>query len=200
MKRICEMEFTWLPITLFWSFGVICFTGMSLLAYVCVKLLFGGTVFIGTLDSPLVVERNNNFCKLEIPIQEPETPVIEVEPYNGVYTFTQTYKGSRIDTNYYNLLKENCKTEGGLKLVVAISVAESGMGRDLPYREANFWGYFLNNDRNFDPSREEMARVICNGIETYYMGVNNNTELARRYVGHDPSDWLFRVNWALSQM
>ncbi len=122
----------------------------------------------------------------------------EIEPVK--VQFTDIYRGSRIDNEYYSLLKENCTTEEGLKLVIAISVAESGMGRDLPHRHSNFWGWFKNGDRNYDPSREEMAEVICKGIESYYMGVNTNYDMAMRYVGYDPSSWLNRVNWALGQM
>jgi len=130
----------------------------------------------------------------------PSQPVQAEMIRTGCLKFTDTYRGSRIDNDYYRLLKENCETEEVLELVIAISVAESGMGRDLPHRHSNFWGWFKGGDRNYDPSREEMAEVICKGIGNYYKGVNTNYDMASRYVGYDPSDWLNRVNWALGQM
>ena len=57
----------------------------------------------------------------------------------AVKEFTQSYRGSRIDDKYFNLLDKYCSDEA-LRTVVAISVAETGMGRDVK-RQSNFYGW-----------------------------------------------------------
>ena len=86
--RICEMEFTWLPITLFWGFVVLCIVGAVAFIYAAIHLLFGYVIFLGTIDNGIKVQSNNHFCEIEFPekeieepIQEPVAPVIETEPY-----------------------------------------------------------------------------------------------------------------------
>ena len=94
--RICEMEFTWLPITLFWGFVVLCIVGAVAFIYAAIHLLFGYVIFLGTIDNGIRVQSNNHFCEIEFPeyceiefpeeeveevIQEPEAPVIHTKDY-----------------------------------------------------------------------------------------------------------------------
>lgn len=120
--------------------------------------------------------------------------------YDAVESFTESYRGSRIDGVYLDLLASECSDEA-LRIVVAISVSESGMGRDLPNRQSNFWGFFKNNNRNYDPSREQMAKDICNGVEDHYMDLDTNMEAVIRYTGNDrPTTWYNNFMWAMNQM
>ncbi len=128
-------------------------------------------------------------------INTPENQQIE-----AIRAFTQSYGGSRIDNEYFSLLENACADSEVLRLVVAISVAESGMGRDLPYRQSNFWGWFKGGNSNYDPSREVMAQDICTGIATHYMNVRTDVGQATRYVGYNPAGWMANVNWAYAQM
>jgi hypothetical protein len=135
-------------------------------------------------------------CELEIPeVEEVVDPELE-----AIRKFTQVYGGSRIDAEYFVLLENACETTEGLRTVVAISVAESGMGRDLPSRVSNFWGWFKGGDKNYDPSREVMASDICTGIETHYMGIGTDIAKATRYVGYYSADWIYNFTWAYAQM
>lgn len=131
-----------------------------------------------------------------IVIEEEEEPDPQLE---AIRAFTKRYRGSRIDGEYFELLEQYCSIEG-LRTVVAISVAESGMGRDTPFRHSNFWGWFANGNRNYDPDRETMSRVICSGIERNYIGIGHDFNKAYRYVGHNPTNWLSNFNWAYYQM
>ncbi len=130
----------------------------------------------------------------EIVHEDPPDPRIE-----AIRAFTKRYRGSRIDGQYFELLEKNCSVEG-LRTVVAISVAESGMGRDTPFRHSNFWGWFAGGNRNYDPDKETMSRVICTGIERNYIGIGHDFNKASRYVGHNPTNWLSNFNWAYYQM
>ncbi len=114
-------------------------------------------------------------------------------------TFVASYRGSRISKSYLKILRDTCKNEEVLKRVVAMSVSESGMGRDLPNRKSNYWGYFLNNNKKYDPSREEMARVICNGVAKYYYNMTPSN--ISRYTGNDrTSNWSRIYFWSMGQM
>ncbi len=118
-----------------------------------------------------------------------------------VKEFVEWYPGSRIDSEYLALLNEECNDDNLLKEVVAISVAEGAMGRDLPHRQSNFWGWFKGGDRNYDPSREEMAEVICTGIGDNYRGIGNSPVMIARYTGNDrASNWKNIFSWSMSQM
>jgi hypothetical protein len=116
----------------------------------------------------------------------------------AIKRFTQSYRGSRIDDKYFTLLDQYCSDEA-LRTVVAISVAESGMGRDVK-RQSNFYGWFKGGDRNYDPSQEVMAKEICNGVEKYYLNIGTDSAKSRRYVGHDTTNWLRNYRWAYAQM
>lgn len=133
---------------------------------------------------------------------------VYIQPYNpkpvvnkqvkAIKKFTQSYRGSRIDDKYFTLLDKNCSDEA-LRTVVAISVAESGMGRDVK-RQSNFFGWFKGGNRNYDPSQEVMAKEICNGVQKSYIGIGNSVAKAKKYVGSNPSNWLRNYRWAYEQM
>jgi len=116
----------------------------------------------------------------------------------AIKKFTQSYRGSRIDDKYFDLLDENC-TDEGLRTVVAISVAETGMGRDVN-RQSNFFGWFKGGNRNYDPSRKVMAREICKGVQKSYLNIGSDSAKARKYVGHSTTTWLRNYRWAYAQM
>lgn len=132
-----------------------------------------------------------------VPTRVPE--VKQVARVSNVDAFVKSYRGSRIDDSYLKILRGACKDEELLKRVVAMSVSESGMGRDLPHRQSNFWGWFKSGDRNYDPSREQMAQDICNGVRKYYYDMT--PERVARYTGGDrSSNWANIYNWAMAQM
>ncbi|HCC68114.1 TPA: hypothetical protein DEP90_02835, partial [Patescibacteria group bacterium] len=112
--------------------------------------------------------------------------------------FTQAYPGSRIDNEYFAYLDKYCSDET-LRTVIAISVAESSMGKNSK-RNSNWYGWFKGGNRNYDPSQEEMAKVICTGVEKYYLGIGSDNNKVKRYVGGDPTNWMKNFNWAYNQM
>ena len=116
----------------------------------------------------------------------------------AIKRFTQSYRGSRIDDKYFALLDEYCSDEA-LRTVVALSVAETGMGRDVS-RQSNFYGWFKGGNRNYDPDMETMAKEICNGVEKNYLNIGNDMTKAKKYVGYVSNDWLYNYRWAYAQM
>jgi hypothetical protein len=116
----------------------------------------------------------------------------------SIKKFTQSYGGSKIDDKYFALLDKYCSDEG-LRTVVAISVAETGMGRDTS-RKSNFYGWFKGGNRNYDPSVETMAKDICTGVEKNYLNIGNDMGKAKKYVGYVSNDWLYNYRWAYAQM
>jgi hypothetical protein len=119
-------------------------------------------------------------------------------PVIAIKKFTQTYSGSRIDDEYFAYLDEHCSDEA-LRTVVAISVAESSMGRNTS-NKANFFGWFKGGNRKYDTDKETMAKEICTGITKYYIGIGEDMSKARKYVGHDTTTWLRNYRWAYNQM
>lgn len=135
-----------------------------------------------------------------------EDGIVEVVPAEvfmedsttAVKRFTKSYRGSRIDDKYFALLDKYCSDEA-LRVVVAISVAETGMGRDVK-RQSNFYGWFKGGNRNYDPSQEVMAKEICRGVQKSYIGIGSNNAKAKKYVGYVSNDWLYNYRWAYAQM
>lgn len=119
-------------------------------------------------------------------------------PVQAIKKFTETYSGSRIDKEYFALLDEHCSDEA-LRTVVAISVAESSMGRNTS-RKSNFFGWFAGGNRNYDPDQETMAKEICEGVEKNYLNIGNDMAKAKKYVGYVSNDWLRNFRWAYAQM
>lgn len=127
---------------------------------------------------------------------------IEVKVENtvddSVSRFIKSY-GGRIDSEYLGYLRIYC-SENTLKSVIAISVSETGMGKATK-KNTNYFGWYPNGNRKYDPSKEEMSKVICNGVSKYYSEVGINNGLAKRYTGGDSTNtWLKNYNWALSKM
>lgn len=116
----------------------------------------------------------------------------------AVKRFIESYSGSRIDDKYFSLLDKYCSDEA-LRTVVAISVAETGMGRDVK-RQSNFYGWFKGGNGNYDPDQETMAKEICNGVEKNYLNIGNDMAKAKKYVGYVSNDWLRNFRWAYAQM
>jgi|GEM_PF-6202965 len=116
---------------------------------------------------------------------ENKAPDIPVKIRNYVYS----YRGARIDKNYLKLLWESCNyDEETLKKVIAVSVIETGMGRDTK-KSSNFWGYFKGS-RDYDPSREEMAMVICRAFNGTYRSIIESRSSQDKYVGSiDAEQW-----------
>jgi hypothetical protein len=139
-------------------------------------------------------------------VTEVEEGVYEIVPAEvfmesstqAVKRFTQSYGGSRIDDKYFTLLDKYCSDEA-LRTVVALSVAETGMGRDVK-RQSNFYGWFKGGNRNYDPDQETMAKEICNGVEENYLNIGNDSAKQRKYVGYVSNTWLYNYRWAYAQM
>lgn len=124
--------------------------------------------------------------------------IIEEVKQDKVKEYIESY-GGRINDEYLATLRNYCDEET-LKLVIAISVAETNMGNST-LRHSNFYGYFYGGNRNYDPDYTEMSEVICRGISKYYFDVASNRAKAVRYTGGDNVDmWIANVNKALSNM
>ena len=111
--------------------------------------------------------------------------------------FTKRY-GGKIDDTYFNLLDKYCSDEG-LRTVIALSVAESSMGKNTS-NKSNWYGWFKGGNRYYDPSQEEMAKEICTGVEKNYLGIGSNNSKAIKYVGYVSTTWLNNYRWAYNQM
>lgn len=148
-------------------------------------------------EKPVKEYREPSIKVEKVPQMDPET---EVE-YANIQSFVEGYRGGRIDEQYLRLLYEGCDGDlYTLRLVIAIGVAESGLGRDVK-ADSNFWGWFKGGDRKYDPSREVMAEEICEGISEKYPNVHDDGDSALTYTGGDQtSTWLGNVNWALDQI
>ena len=122
-----------------------------------------------------------------------------LQPLGKIEEYIIAY-GGRYDSEYLASLRKYC-SEDTLKLVIAISVAETGMGKARMDRNTNWYGYFYKGDRQYDPDVDTMSRVICNGIGKYYSDVNVNVSKARTYTGGDNTNvWMVNVNKALERM
>ena len=134
----------------------------------------------------------------EVAVIDTEEAVIQEVKRDKVKEYIVSY-GGRINDEYLATLRKYCD-EDTLKLVVAISVAETNMGKATD-NHSNFYGYFYKGNRGYDPSYEEMSRVICNGVSKYYSDVATNRSRAVKYTNNDNVDrWIKVVNNALSKM
>jgi hypothetical protein len=142
-----------------------------------------------TEDTKVDSQTTEDIQKVKTPLQ----PLGKIEEYIIAY-------GGRYDSEYLASLRKYC-SEDTLKLVIAISVAETGMGKARMDRNTNWYGYFYGGDRQYDPDMETMSRVICNGISKYYSDVATNYDRAFTYTGGDNTKtWMGNVNEALSEM
>ena len=132
--------------------------------------------------------------------------VIQAEKQNsptkkGIYRFVRAYNSSRIDKKYVDTLFAKCGNDiQAVSRVVGIALAETGLGRDTK-KTTNFYGWFANGDRNYDPKIEEMATVMCKAVKGTYRYIGVNANVTATYTGNDGvSAWTKRYNWAMARM
>jgi len=155
--------------------------------------------------SLFLIHKEESICQTEAEEIE-ETVFIQAETNDVADTEIEQDKvkeyinsyGGRINDEYLASLRKYCD-EDTLKLVIAISVAETGMGKNTD-NHSNFYGYFYGGDRSYDPSYDEMSMVICRGISKYYSNVATNRARAAKYVGGDVDMWMKNVNKVLSKI
>lgn len=177
--------------------GEIVFRRVFLLVIVYVLIVLVGKLITNKSQEAYKVEEVDagyTYTQEEYPelYEIPEVEVIEVvetggkglvvEEKDSVREYIKSYRG-KIDDDYLALLRKYCDEET-LKVVVAISVAESSMGKNTN-KQSNYFGWFKGNNRSYDPIREEMAQEICRGIGTYYRNIGFDRNLTMRYTGGD---------------
>lgn len=116
-------------------------------------------------------------------ISSRESSVVSGE--DPIWSFVKNYPGGRINEDYYSLLSKYCGVGShNLKLVIGMSVSESGMGGKglASTKRSNFWNFFKGGNRAYDPDRDTMAREICNSVKTNYWLVDTDFHQARCYV------------------
>ena len=152
------------------------------------------------LPSPVIALEQTEGSKVDNQATEDIQKVkTTLQPLGKIEKYILSY-GGRYDSEYLTSLRKYC-SEDTLKLVIAISVAETGMGKARMDRNTNWYGYFYNGDRQYDPDVDTMSRVICHGIGKYYSDVNVNVANANRYTGGDhTTTWMENVNKALEGM
>jgi hypothetical protein len=152
------------------------------------------------LPSPVIALEQTEGSKVDNQTTEDIQKVkTTLQPLGKIEKYILSY-GGRYDSEYLASLRNYCD-EDTLKLVIAISVAETGMGKARMDRNTNWYGYFYGGDRQYDPDMETMSRVICNGISKYYSDVATNYDRAFTYTGGDNTKtWMGNVNEALSEM
>lgn len=174
--------------------GEIVFRRVFLLAIVYVLIVLVGKLITNKPQEAYKVEEVDagyTYTQEEYPelYEIPEVEVVEtggkglvIEEKDSVREYIKSY-GGKIDDDYLALLRKYCDEET-LKVVVAISVAESSMGKNTS-KQSNYFGWFKGNNRSYDPIREEMAQEICRGIGTYYRNIGFDRNLTMRYTGGD---------------
>jgi len=177
--------------------GEIVFRRVFLLVIVYVLVVLVGKLITNKPREAYEVEEVDagyTYTQEEYPelYEVPEVEVVEVvetggkglviEKEDSVKKYIKSY-GGKIDDDYLALLRKCCDEET-LKVVVAISVAESSMGKNTS-KQSNYFGWFKGNNRSYDPIREEMAQEICRGIGTYYRNIGFDRNLTMRYTGGD---------------
>lgn len=152
------------------------------------------------LPSPVIALEQTEGSKVDNQTTEDIQKVkTALQPLGKIEEYIIAY-GGRYDSEYLASLRKYC-SEDTLKLVIAISVAETGMGKARMDRNTNWYGYFYKGDRQYDPDVDTMSRVICNGIGKYYSDVNVNVAKANTYTGGDhTTTWMANVNKALEGM
>jgi hypothetical protein len=155
-----------------------------------------------TLDipspSPVIAQEDTE--QVEVGNQTTENiPTVLGVSGSLVDNYVKSY-GGRFTPEYLATLRKYC-SEDTLELVIAISVAETGMGTARMDLKTNWWGYHYGGNKKYDPDMETMSRVICNGIGRYYSDVATNYDRAYAYTGGDDTNtWIGNVNAALAEM
>ena len=151
----------------------------------------------------LSMAQNTPILEPTTALETTETPKRYDEPqwFLNIWQFIKSYKGSRIDYEYLSLVKLECSGDAkSVRTIIAISVAETGMGRDTK-KYSNFFGYFKGGNRSYDPSKKQMAKDMCKAVTTTYSGINNNYKLAIKYTGNDnPKSWWKNFQYAYNKM
>lgn len=121
----------------------------------------------------------------------------------GIYRFIKAYGGSRITTKYADQLFESCGGDvQAVSKVIGIALAETGLGRDTK-KTTNFYGWYPNGNRNYDPSLETMANTMCKAVgkSGAYYNIGANKSVTTKYTGADgTAKWIERFNWAIKRM
>jgi hypothetical protein len=131
-----------------------------------------------------VPERKEKKEKVEEVVEVPGKGIVD----DSVRQYIKSY-GGKIDDGYLSLLREYCSEEA-LKVVVAISVAETSMGKNTT-KQSNYFGWYPRGDVNYDPGVPEMAREICEGVQRSYMSIGENRGVTEAYTGRDRVDtWI----------
>lgn len=193
--------------------GEIVFRRVFLLVIVYVLIVLVGKLITNKPQEAYEVEEVDagyTYTQEEYPelYEVPEAEVVEVvetggkglviEEKDSVKEYIKSY-GGKIDDDYLALLRKYCDEET-LKVVVAISVAESSMGKNTS-KQSNYFGWFKGNNRSYDPIREEMAQEICRGIGTYYRNIGFDRNLTMRYTGGDRAEtWTGNFMSAIESM
>jgi len=139
-------------------------------------------------------EYNNYVPPVEEVVEVPGKGVID----DSVRQYIKSY-GGKIDDGYLSLLREHCSEEA-LKVVVAISVAETSMGKNTS-KQSNYFGWHKGGDVEYDPGVPEMAREICEGIERSYMTIGENQAVREAYTGGDRvGTWTGNFQSAIGSM
>ncbi len=136
-----------------------------------------------------------------IPFEAPQQTTQEVERIiecENVRTFVASYPDSQLDGAYLDILEAEANDCQLLAQIVAIATAETGQGKTSPLSN-NFWGWFLNGDREYNPDRITMSHDIATGIKEYYSAIDS--DIATIYTGGDrTSNWYSIYTWAMSEM
>ena len=152
--------------------------------------------------SPVVAQEGTEQVGVGTKTTENIPTVLEAsEPLTGgsVENYVKSY-GGRFTPEYLANLRKYC-SEDTLRLVVAISVAETSMGKARMDLKTNWWGYHYGGNKRYDPDMDTMSKVICNGVSKYYYDVATNYDRAFTYTGGDDTvTWMSNVNEALEQM
>lgn len=152
--------------------------------------------------SPVVTQEQTEQVGVGNQTTENIPEVLEVSQtptQDRVESYVKRY-GGRFTSEYLETLRKYCD-EDTLKLVVAISVAETSMGKTRMDKNTNWYGYFYGGDKRYDPDMGTMSRVICNGISKYYSDVDTNYGKAVKYTGgSDTKVWMENVSMALEEM
>jgi len=190
--------------------GEIVFRRAFLLVIVYVLIVLVGKLITNKPQEAYKVEEVDagyTYTQEEYPelYEIPEVEIVEtggkglvIEEKDSVREYIKSY-GGKIDDDYLALLRKYCDEET-LKVVVAISVAETSMGKNTD-KQSNYFGWFARGDVNYDPGVPEMAQEICRGVQKSYMTIGKNRSVTEAYTGGDRVDtWTRNFNIALESM
>jgi len=139
-----------------------------------------GTAYTDTQLNDYVTQMQNEWKKQNAPQvlgeeiapqYQPPTdlapePAYEIQYPEMMEYIINGYPGSRVTEEYYKAM-EQALDEKTLANVLAMSIAETGAGRDASnfqgdggLKNSNFWGYFKGGDRTYDPDTGVMIEDL----------------------------------------